>query len=222
MESKSYTRQHAAAFVEFCKGGTLEEISFGLCVPLSVIQNWHRTEAWTHVSKSALIPVKQTGELAKRDLKAIEDNRSINLRIAQQLQEDLLEIIGKLRAGELRIQKTFANGTTAEVEPGLRERVDLAAYARTVTEMSYRALGDVAEVRHSGNELPDRGAGGQITIVLPAIVAAPRQNRGVVGQVVDVQTVDGAATALEDDTDSSATELPLVSGPAPSASEVDP
>lgn len=206
----NYSRQHAAAFVEFAKGQSLEEIAFGLGVPLELIKGWHRTEAWATVATQALVPVSKGVELAKRDNEAIQVNRNKNLLIAQRLQEDLLEVVGKLRDGSLTLEKVTGKGMRLEVKPGIRDRADLANYARTVADMSYRALGDVIEVKHSGTERPDNPGAGQITIVLPAMVSAPRQERPELSLNIDSKAVMQADTFLADASDSGPSDTPSV------------
>lgn len=186
-----HSKQRAAAFVEFCKGQTLEEISFGLSIPIDLVKNWYHNENWLGNSRQALVPVQRVGELAKRDTAAIEANRQVNLNIARKLQEELLETIDKLRKGELILEKVFANGRREKVLAGPKDVECIANTARTVADISYRALGDVIEIKHTGDQRPDAGggAGNQITIVLPSLVATPRQKRAEITEVSEAKTV---------------------------------
>lgn len=72
--------------------------------------------------------------------------------------------------------------------PGITDRAALASYAKTVAEASYRALGDVPSSK--GEDGPGNQAGNHLTIVLPRIIAEPRQERSVTidrqGVTIDV------------------------------------
>lgn len=212
----SYSKHRAAAFVEYCKGQTLEEISFGLALPLNILKGWYRMEQWSTVSKAALVPVISNPEQAKRDLAAIEANRQVNLNIAKRLQNVLLDTVTKLEQGELTITRVTAKGLTVESPPTPRDVADIANTARAVADMSYRALGDVIEVKHSGSERPgDNQGAGQITIVMPALVALPRQKRAEMTLNVEAQAV----TELLPASASSQTECPSEPGGGASGCE---
>lgn len=166
-----------AAFVEYCKGTTLEDISFGLAIPIDHLKRWEREDKWAMmVPQMAVVPVPKSASDLERQQERIRENRERNLAIAQKLQADLLDLAGKLRDGTLRSVRVFANGSRAELEPTLRDRCDLALYAKNVADLSYRALGDAESSKnpHAEAALPTAG---QITIVLPAPVAAPREIR---------------------------------------------
>lgn len=106
----------------------------------------------------------------------IHANRQRNLAIALELQADLAELVTKLRDGTLTFSKATSTGLVVEMEPNLKDRVDLAAYAQRVADLGYRALGDAAAGGGEGGGVLPVGAA-SITIVLPAQVAAPRPDR---------------------------------------------
>lgn len=181
---------HAAAFAEFCRGASIEEISHALAIPLDHLKRWRRDEKWDNLIPALSAPsaVATSANEAERALEKIRKNREKNFEIAQRLQEDLLETVQKLRSGELKTIRVFANGLKAELEPSLRDRADLALYAKNVAELSYRALGDVESAK---NTPADSGlpSAGQITIVLPPPIAEPRQIRAydVESEVVAIE-----------------------------------
>jgi hypothetical protein len=201
----------AAAFLEYSKGTPLEDVSHALAIPLNHLKRWCHEENWP-----ALVPqLPATTALAKRDpaeehqaLEKIKANRERNLRIAQALQEDLLEVVDKMRKGELKVTRVFANGRKEQMDPGLRDRNDLALYARNVADMSYRALGDVPESAKNPHAPDGIAAAGQIIIALPQIVAAPRQLRPAVA--VDIEAQVAGPNAPED------TRSYALSAPSPS------
>ena len=109
---------------------------------------------------------------AERDLERIQENREKNLRIAQALQEDLLKQVELLRDGQLKIERIAGkNAVRMQVEPTPRDRADLANYAKSVADLSYRALGDMLVAREAEG-LPQQAA--SVTIILAAQIAAPR------------------------------------------------
>lgn len=176
MASPSYNR--AAAFVEYSKGTALDEISHALAIPMHILERWCHEENWAQLApKIPQLAVALRDDQAERAMERIKDNREKNLAIAQALQQDLLDVIEKLRTGKLKTKKVFAKGLTIELEPTLRDRCDLALYARNVAEMSYRALGDVVETAKNTQGENGSASAGQITIILPPAVAAPREER---------------------------------------------
>lgn len=177
----------AAAFVEFCKGTSLDDISLALAIPITRLKSRAHGEGWSMLAPA--LPAAPTTCPAERDLARINENRERNLAIARQLQEDLGELIGKLRDGTLKLTRVFANGLQTEVDPSIRDRADLANYAKNVAEMSYRAIGDVEKSRNAPGEAGNSGPQ-QITIVLPPAVAAPREMRAydIASQVVTNDT----------------------------------
>ncbi|MEI6198079.1 MAG: hypothetical protein WCS42_27500, partial [Verrucomicrobiota bacterium] len=117
-------------------------------------------------------------------LERIQANREKNLKIASGLQDDILDIVDKLRAGTLKGKRYFANGTAVDTETTLRDRCDLALFAKNVAEMSYRALGDVESAKNAQAGDPAASAG-QILIVMPAILSQPREFGA--GESVDIE-----------------------------------
>lgn len=184
MTGTQYNR--TAAFVEFCKGTPLEQIAHALVIPILRLKQWRRDEQWDSlmgmsITQTTAVAAPQSVEAQER----IQANREKNLLVAQKLQEDLLEVIGKLRAGTLKIEKVFANGSSVSLDPSLRDRCDLALYAKNVAEISYRALGDVESAKNAHVE-GGNGIAGQITIVMPAMLSAPREK--MADEAVDIES----------------------------------
>src|ERR1035441_6862127 len=83
--------------------------------------------------------------------------------------------------------------------------VNIATYAQTVAQGTYRALGDFQAQDKPGQD----AAGGQaqapqgpaITIILPSVVALPRSQRGLPtaneGQVIDLAGTGGPGDTAE-------------------------
>jgi hypothetical protein len=173
---------YTPAFIAFCGGAPPEEIADEFKIPLKSLLAKIRQEGWRGLANrmSGCIP---TNSMPNDDaLNRIEANRGKNYESAAKLREDVMEIIAHLREGTLRIKKQFHNkGQVVEYDavPSLLDRLNIAAYARTVTEMTYRALGDFGA---NGGFRADAGPAVPppampITIVLPDVIARPRQER---------------------------------------------
>lgn len=181
------THLKTAAFVEYAKGTELEHISHAFAIPITTLRHWALQDRWAKLAPqfNALErrgpPAQPEAERAQARIK---ENRERVFRTARKLQEDLAKTVDSLLAGHLKIKRVFANGSSAETEPGLRDRQDLALYAKHVAELSYRALGDIESTR--GAAEGGNSQAGQITIILPGVVAAPREKRA---QVVDVDAL---------------------------------
>jgi len=116
------------------------------------------------------------------------------------MREHLFEMIAALNAGTLRIKKQFQHQgkiVEYEAEPSILDRLNLATYARTVTDMTYRALGDhVANGGYKADASPGTPpTAPSVTIVLPAAIAKPRQEREA---VVECPTAEPSAGAPPD------------------------
>ena len=178
-----------AALIAYAQGSTLEEVSTAMAIPLQVLRNRARLEGWTRLA-GELVPSVAAAPAARaeRDLSRIEANRERNYEIAQRLQEDLARQVDALLAGQLTGRRALRDGTTVEYPAGLAERVQLATYARSVADLTYRALGDQLVARET--EVLPAGAGA-VTIILPPQVAAPRPERA---EVVDLEPLRVTAT----------------------------
>lgn len=167
---------YAAAFVEFTKGTSLEEVAMALVIPIDRLRRRCHDENWSALAPRLQVGLVQVDSHAERGLERIKANRERNLEVAQLLQEDLLQTVRALRDDTLRTTKVTAKGDVIELSLGMRERADLANYAKNIAELSYRALGDIEQ---SKNAVPEGGLVGaqQITIILPGAVAVPRRER---------------------------------------------
>ena len=182
---------YTPAFVAFCYGSPIEEISKEFNIPIKSLMAKIRQESWRSLAERLARRIMP--ETAPHDsiLDKIEANRAKNYEIAAELREHLVTIVNALRIGALRIKKRFQRKGQViehEVEPGPADWLAIATYLRTVTDMTYRALGD-----HEGNGgyKADASPGtpppaSPITIILPAAVAEPRQERQIGVQTIDV------------------------------------
>lgn len=170
-----------AAFVDYCNGLTLEDIAQTRLIPLDHLRVVSTRNDWPTM-RNALVPaVQDVNARPVQDWGKISANRAKNLAIAQLLQADLLHIAQELVNGTLQLERVTSKGDKVKYTPGMAERAQLGQYARAVAEISSKALGDESGERAAG-EKPEgaRGIGpGAITIVLPPIVARPRQERGL-------------------------------------------
>ena len=191
-----------AAFTAFCNGTPEEEIAQIFQIPLNRLKVKILDEGWrTLRTKLPLAtlpnrePVSTLPAEVSAKLEVIEDNRKANLAAFSKLRDHLLEVVTALKDGRLKLEKQFnfkGNIVRAEVNPGPSDWVNIATYAQTIAQGTYRALGDF-----QGQEKPGQDAlAGQatmpqapaITIILPGVIAAPRAERKErEGTVIDVR-----------------------------------
>lgn len=204
-----------AAFVAYCNGAPEEEISQIFDIPEGTLRNRMVMENWRKLRDEVLVcrAGQESALPAKVDakLKLIQENRAENLKVFGKLREHLLKVVTALAEGTgeapgLALEKQWHNKGSvvrAAVAPGPGDWVNIATYARTVAEGTYRALGDFAAQEKPGSDAPTGAApptAPAITIILPAAIAAPRQERVIEedkpGQVIDLtQVASGDAGA---------------------------
>jgi hypothetical protein len=85
-------------------------------------------------------------------------------------------------------------GKTIEVEaqPSMADRVNLATYARTIADITYRALGDFGEksdLKANASAKP-RETVPPITIILPKEIALPRAERARLAELAAQQRLE--------------------------------
>lgn len=184
-----------AAFVAFCNGAPEDEIAHIFSIPMETLKARMNAEGWAKLrTKLPLATVHGESLPAKTEakLKLIEQNRAENLRVFAELRDDLLEVVAKLRSGELKLEKQFHNKGSvvrADVDPSIVDRVNLATYAQTIANGTYRALGDFQGQEKPGQDAAAGSAapsGPAITIILPGAIATPRQQRPEDSQVIDL------------------------------------
>ncbi len=185
MEKIATRHNWAAAFLEYMNGGSIEEIAKTLDIPYQRLFRRARGERWaTLVNKLTVAAPETSSPDAELALKRVLENREKNLVIARMLQADVLEQVELLQEGSLMISRQTSAGAVIEVPAGIKERADLAGYARDVAELSYRALGDAAPSRTESGNSSSNSAHTPITIILPQVIALPRSARG--GAVIEL------------------------------------
>ena len=179
MEKLATRHNYAAAFLEFMNGGSLEEISKTLDIPYQKLFRRARGERWASLVNKLTAAAPETDSPASElAIKRVMENREKNLVIARILQTDLLEQVEMLQEGFLTVSRPTSAGAIIEVPAGIKERAELASYARDVAELSYRALGDAAPSRTESVNASSNSAHTPITIILPQVIALPRSARG--------------------------------------------
>ena len=174
-----------AVFTAYCNGAPADELAQIFDLELSSVTNKIKTERWAALR--ANLPL---GETLKSDsemrgvseirLAAIQANRDKNLAAWVRLREHAVKIIEKLACGKLNMEKVF-NGKTGitrvgDLEPTTGDMVNIATYLRTISDGTYRCLGDMSAQDKPGQ---DNTANGQppppaITIILPHCISTPR------------------------------------------------
>ena len=175
---------YTPAFVAFCGGASLEEISEEFKIPIESLKAKMRQEGWRSLANR--IAPRFGPETSPCDgiLDKIEANRAKNYEAAAKLREHAVKIIEALCAGTLRIKKQFQHkGQIIEYEAtsGPADWLSIATYLRTIADMTYRALGDhEASGRYRADASPGTTPPAPpITIILPDAIARPRLERGL-------------------------------------------
>jgi hypothetical protein len=192
------TYNWAAMFVAYSGGSKLEEISQIFACPMPVLRRAAMTQDWATMSAKLVVPTaRDIPDVTEARLKRLESNRAKNFELADILREKLLKDFIALRNGTLKVERVAAyKGEVhhTEVEPGPQDLVALANAAKNVSEMTYRALGDVAaEDRQIVGA--KNGDAASITVILPTVVHttnAPREEK-VVQQVIDLRPTTSPA-----------------------------
>lgn len=161
----------AAMFTAFASGTPLEEISQVFACPMPVLRRAATSQDWAAIASrlTAPTPLEAKADTESR-LEAIEANRRKNFEMASILRDRLVHDFLALRAGTLRVDRALSTRegiVHVDVEPGPQDMVSLANAAKSVAEMTYRALGDGAADDRSSSRGSDAGA---ITVILPTVV----------------------------------------------------
>lgn len=149
--------------------------------------------------KSLTIPENLPVAVQKK-LQGLMANRQLNYVQGANLRKYLDTLIQKLLSGELKMEQVFHNKgqivrTTREISPA--DLVNIATFARTIHDMTYKALGDTAAQTEKGQDgQPGQTMAPQIIINLPSAIAQPRQQVAMLEeakkagiQIIDVQGV---------------------------------
>lgn len=192
MVAHETTFNWAAMFTAYANGSKLEDISQLFACPMTVLRRVATTQDWATMSSQLVMPqARDLPDITESRMRRLEANRAKNFEMADILREKLLKDFQSLRDGTLKVERAVAyKGEVhhTEVEPGPQDMVSLANAAKSVAEMTYRALGDVAAEDRQANN----GKGGDaasITVILPTVVhttSAPREEKPV-QQVIDLR-----------------------------------
>lgn len=199
-----------AAFTAFCAGTPLDEIAHVFGIEPATLDSHIRNERWAKLRDSipqAMVHAEDRPSLELVKLEKMAKNREKNLAVWIELREHLLETVAKLRKGELKIERLFHNRGTIvrdETEPTTGDLVNIANYAKTIADGTYRALGDFQaqdKVAQDNTVSGTAAAAPAITIILPGVISAPREQRGVTevkSEVIDLRPqIEGQQVAGE-------------------------
>lgn len=206
---REYTWQ--AAFVAFCNGVPLDEVSTIFGIPMDTLKEKMASDGWRALRAKLPLVTTSDGAMTVTDgdsalpanvatkMKLIEANRMENLKVFAELREHLVEKVRGLRDGTLMVHRQWHNKglvTEADAPPGPGDWVNIATYARTIADGTYRALGDFQAQEKPGQDAPAGTVNAPqpaITIILPGAIAQPRDQRQIhdasQGQVIDLRPV---------------------------------
>lgn len=198
-----------AAFVAYCNNCPLEEIAQVYGMEMNTLQlaiardGWARLRATIPQAQEKALTTPNEGELK---LRRLQENREKNLKVWADLRDDLVGVVEQLRNGKLRMEKLFFSAKTCmvvreEVEPTMGDRVNLATYARTIADGTYRALGDFEAQEKAGQDAKvGQTNSPSITIILPACISKARGDRSITevqSEVIDLRDNQAQVTQMQ-------------------------
>lgn len=157
-----------------------------------------------HQGKGILVPEGLPIAIQKK-LEALMANRQLNYGQADKMRLYLDQIIEKLLSGELQMEQIFHNKglivrTTRMVSPA--DLVNIATFARTIHDMTYKALGDTTAQTEKGQDGPagHSTTPPQIIINLPSAIAQPRQQAQLLegAKKAGIQIIDVKAEVAQE------------------------
>jgi hypothetical protein len=141
----------------------------------------------------------------QKKLEGLMANRQLNFTQASNLRTYLDQIISKLLDGSLKMEQVFHNKgqivrTTREISPA--DLVNIATFARTIHDMTYKALGDTTAQTEKGQDgqVGSQSAAPQIIINLPSAIAQPRQQAAMLEQArkAGIEVIDVPGVVSEE------------------------
>jgi hypothetical protein len=201
-----------AAFTAYCSGAPADEIAQIFDIHLPTLVDRIKDQHWAALRANLPLGenLKSNTEMAsvtEIKLAAIQANRQANLKAWSRLRDYAVEIIEQLATRKLKFEKVF-NGklgiVRAECNPSSGDLVNISTFLRTLSEGTYRALGDFAAQEKPGSDLSSNGQPPppSITVILPSVIAYPRQTESE-SKVIDLRPVEqqtppsGASPVIE-------------------------
>lgn len=181
---------YAPAFIEYCRGTPLEEISMIMGIPEGTLRSRASEEKWNQLRDSLparlgmdLAVEPQGREKAQAQAMLMQKNREENYALWCKLRGEAAGVIEDLCAGKLKFTRYFHNrGSVVEhvCEPTMADRTALANYLQMIAMGTYAALGDrgaTTGAKDGADAFRDATQAPAITIVLPGVISAPREDR---------------------------------------------
>lgn len=186
------------AFIAYCRGFPLEQISGVYGISLGQLQKRAEEEHWAALA--AEMPAAKANrpkDVAAADLARIQENRSNNYRALARLRGIIEKKIELMERGELKIHRVLSQPKSlqgyvdAYQDPGPSDLVSIATALKTVAEGTYRALGDVIQGEGTSGQSQSKVPG--VTVLLPGVVSRPREANGDGAKMAEARVVDLAS-----------------------------
>lgn len=176
------------AFVEYCKGSTVEDIATLVGIPEDTLRRKIVDEHWATLKRDlpvALPAAEDSNNRVAKVAQLMQENREENYRLWCSLRSDAAKLIEDLVEDRLRFKRFFHNkGAVIEHThtPTMADRNAMAQYLQIIANGSYLALGDrgAAEGRSGADTGGNAVQAPAITIFLPGAVSLPREQRSTV------------------------------------------
>lgn len=176
-----------AVFHSWCLGIAPRELASLYGVPIRAIQRRVKAENWPQLCET--LPAEEklpAGVLATRQ-RLVWENRERNQALASKFRDGLAKVIEKFQRGNLKVEVVKANKDGVQVietDAGPREIQQLASALKQVTDVTYRAVGDLTE--HERKDGPNAHGQPAVNIIIPNVVMRDDEPRQVDGFDRDV------------------------------------
>lgn len=162
-----------AMFLAYSQGSELSDIAELFGCPCKTLEAVARDQKWAETSEAMKLQ-ETTGEgLDAARLAKLAENREKNYDLANNLRTDLARKFQDLAKGELKVEcvvKHKEGWDVAETAASPRDIKALAESARIMSEIGYRALGDLEEPRRNKQQsAPEKAV--SINVNIPSAIS---------------------------------------------------
>jgi len=191
------------AFVEYCNGTSIPDCALIFEIPVDTLRNYATSQRWElrrqekAIIKNAPNALKSSEEIERK------------ARLSREIREEIIAAYRPLLRDAARLNQAIFEGTAtverqwaqkgavvrADCPVSIPERQIAAQYLATIANGIYSAMGEssgaagAAKLGNAGDG-GHSGAAPSVTIVLPGVIGAPRQERETV--TIDLPKLENA------------------------------
>lgn len=168
-----------AMFIAYARGAELPAIAEIFGCPPDVLEKVAVAQRWGTLGERLRQEPIEADDVLSEKLERIEENRRQNFAVAANFRTDLERRARGLADGTLKVEQIvkYKGGyDVVQVDPTPKEVKALVDAARTMSEITYRAIGDFPETSKATRDSkhPAAGGGVHIQVNIPSAVSMPR------------------------------------------------